>query len=237
MLVSSISTDPELQPYSSFNLLEAKIYPFLFLNLMVLFIAHLVFYFVYGLLKLYEFLRLKSFVDPKTPDKPLSKFDKIVIKALSKLDVGAPLLSFLLFLVPSTVFSSFNLKYAGSISQTLFTASTFFSVIYLLVALLISGLLIYYIFLLFSPAKRFLSTGIEYYCLDKYSTNNTCRHFPASHKKSERKSESSEFNQRFGPYNLHFLNFINERPNNKFNLEELYKHIINETRLPVHNKK
>jgi hypothetical protein len=138
--------------------------------------------------------------------------------------------------VPVCVFSSLNLKYASSTSQTLFTASTFFSVFFLIVSLAVIGLMAFYIVKLYIDTKRYVSTEMELYCLGTYHNNMTLHHFPKKVYKVNRTVRDNNYFPRFGPYNLHFLNFINERSNDQFNLEELYKHITDEKEQKTHKR-
>lgn len=231
-----MKSNPELSPFTSFNLLSAEISPFLLVNLMLLFVFFILFYLAYLVLKILELWILFSFRQKQNNGKTFTKFQLIVLKILRHIDIGLPLMFYLLFWVPICVFSSLNLKFGSSSSQTLFTASTFFSVVFLLVSLALIGLMAFYIFLLFKNTKRYVSTGIEHYCLNGFYDNLTLQHFPKNLQSVRTSSAQNKFHPRFGPYNLHFLNYINERPNDQSNLEELYKHIIDEKHHKKHKR-
>lgn len=231
-----MNSNPELMPFTSFNLLAAEISPFLLVNLMLLFIFYILFYLAYLVLKILEFWILHSFKQKKNNGKSFTGFQLIVLKLLRYIDIGLPLLGFLTFWVPLGVFSSLNLKFGSSASQTLFSASTFFSIVILLVNLTLIGVMAYYVFMLFRNTKRYVSTGIEHYCLNGFYDNTTLHHFPKSLRTRRAEEDQTIFHPRFGPYNLHFLNFINERPNDQLNVEELYKHIFDEKQPKTHKR-
>ena len=231
-----MTSNPELNPFTSFNILAAEISPFLFVNLMLLLILFLIFYIIYLILKILEFIILKQVNNKKLSSNTFSKFQLFILKLLRYIDVGAPLLFYLLFWIPIIVFSCLNLKYTSYTSQTLFSASTFFSVFFILVCLALIGLMAFYLYSMYNNTKRFISTGVEHYCLNSYHNNLTLHHFPKNPKMIQRTSVHDNFFPKFGPYNLHFLNFINERPNDQYNLEELYKHIIDEQETKKHTK-
>lgn len=223
-------------PFTSFNILAAEISPFLLVNLMLLLICFLIFYFLYFLLKVFEFYILHQFRKKENAAHSFSTLKILAIKILREIDIGAPLLLYLLFMVPVLVFSCLNLKYASSTSHTLFTASTFFSIFFFLVSLAVIGLMAYYVFRLFSTNKRYVSTDLELYCLGGYLQNRTLHHFPRNKTKVQRTLKNTHYFPAFGPYNLHFLNFINERSNEQVNLEELYKHITDEKEQKTYKK-
>lgn len=229
-------SNPELNPFSSFNIQAAEISPFFFVNLMLLMIFFLLFYLFYAILKIFEFLIIRSFKNQNNTGNYFSKFNKFILKFLRLIDIGIPLLGYLLFLVPICVFSCINLRYASSTSQTLFNASTFFSIIFFIISLAVIGLMAYYIYNLFLNIRRYVSTSIEHYCINSHHDNMTLHHFPKKLRTLDRTSKEDIYNQRFGPYNLHLLNFVNERNNDQINLEELYKHIIDEKEKKTHSK-
>ena len=235
-LISGMESNPETNPIISFNIRAAEISPFLFVNLMVLLICFLIFYLFYASLKSIEFWIHFKFQKKENVGKIFSKFEIIILKILREIDIGVPLMTFILFFVPFCVFSSLNLKYVSSTSQTLFTASTFFSVFLLICSLCIIGLMSFYIIKLFINTKRYISTEIELYCLGKYHNNMTLHHFPKNVARINRTSTDNTYFPMFGPYNLHFLNFINERSNDQFNLEELYKHITDQKEYQQHKR-
>jgi hypothetical protein len=208
----------------------------LFVNLMLLLIFFLLFYICYLILKIFEFIILKKYKSKVNNTMSLPKYQLFILNILKHIDIGAPLMFYLLFWIPIIVFCCINLKYASSTSHTLFTASSFFSIFFILVSLVLIGLMAFYLYKLYVNTKRFVSTDIEYYYPNSFHNNMTLHHFPKKPKAVKRTSKHEIIYPRFGPYNLHFLNFINERPNDQFNLEELYKHVVDEQENKKHSK-
>lgn len=74
---------------------------------------------------------------------------------------------------------------------------------------------------------------MEQYHLESITTNQTLTHFPKpspSQQFYQNQKNSSNLPKQivpaYGPYNLHFNNYINSRQNDDFMLEELYKHVV-----------